>query len=124
MKLTKLTDVAMGRHWIELQTAVKGCKQVNKNLSDMGRELESIGQVTSVGDLPEKLAEVEEAKVLVEGQLLERVQTIAKTNYTVFLMFGGRQAVRFSEVHVGIKTLCRTLCSKRRARSGNSARGR
>lgn len=56
-----------------LQTAVKSCKQVNKNLSDMGKELESIGQVTSVGDLPEKLAEVEEAKVQVEGQLLERV---------------------------------------------------
>jgi len=46
---------------------------VNKNLSDMGRELENIGQVTSVGDLPEKLAEAEEGKVQVEGQLLERV---------------------------------------------------
>lgn len=56
------------------QTAVKSCKQVNKNLSDMGRELESIGQVTSVGDLPHKLTEAEEAKVEVEGQLLERVR--------------------------------------------------
>ena len=44
-------------------------------MSDMGRELESIGQVTNVGDLPEKLAEVEEAKVQVEGQLLERVRS-------------------------------------------------
>lgn len=46
---------------------------MNKNLSDMGRELENIGQVTTVGDLPEKLAEAEEGKVQVEGQLLERV---------------------------------------------------
>lgn len=46
---------------------------MNKNLSDMGRELENIGQVTNVGDLPEKLAEAEEGKVQVEGQLLERV---------------------------------------------------
>lgn len=52
---------------------MKSCKQVNKNLSDMGRELESIGQVTSVGDLPQKLTEAEDAKVEVEGQLLERV---------------------------------------------------
>ena len=56
-----------------LQIAVKSCKQMNKNLSDMGKELESIGQVCSVGDLPEKLLEAEEAKVQVEGQLLERV---------------------------------------------------
>lgn len=52
---------------------MKSCKQINKNLSDMGKELESIGQVCSVGDLPEKLLEAEEAKVQVEGQLLERV---------------------------------------------------
>lgn len=46
---------------------------MNKNLSDMGRELESIGQVTSVGDLPQRLTEAEDAKVEVEGTLLERV---------------------------------------------------
>lgn len=39
----------------------------------MGKELEAIGQVTSVGDLSEKLIEVEETKVQVEGKLLERV---------------------------------------------------
>lgn len=39
----------------------------------MGKELELIGQFTSVGDLPEKLARAEEAKVEVEGQLLETV---------------------------------------------------
>lgn len=42
-------------------------------MSEMSKELESIGQVTNVGDLPEKLTEAEEAKVDVEGQLLERV---------------------------------------------------
>lgn len=60
-------------NYYSLQTAVKSCKQVNKNLSDMGKELEVIGQFTSVGDLPEKLAHAEEAKVEVEGQLLQRV---------------------------------------------------
>lgn len=52
---------------------MKGCKQVTKNLSDMSKELETIGQVTSVGDLPEKLQEAEEKKGEVENQLLERV---------------------------------------------------
>lgn len=41
----------------------------------MGRELENIGQVTNISDLPMKLTEAEEAKVEVEGQLLERVST-------------------------------------------------
>jgi len=39
----------------------------------MSKELEAIGQVTNVGELPGKLQEVEEAKVEVENQLLERV---------------------------------------------------
>jgi hypothetical protein len=39
----------------------------------MSKELEIIGQVTSVGDLPEKLQEAEETKGEVENQLLERV---------------------------------------------------
>ncbi|KAL0110413.1 hypothetical protein PUN28_013801 [Cardiocondyla obscurior] len=69
----KLSTLAQARQRLhEYSTAVKSCKQVNKNLSDMGRELENIGQVTTVGDLPEKLAEAEEGKVQVEGQLLER----------------------------------------------------
>lgn len=46
---------------------------MTKNLSDMSKELETIGQVTNVGDLPEKLEEAEEAKAEVESQLLERV---------------------------------------------------
>lgn len=40
----------------------------------MSKELDFIGQVCSVGDLPEKLLQAEEAKVQVEGQLLERVR--------------------------------------------------
>lgn len=56
-----------------MQNAVKSCKQISKNLSDMSKELETIGQITSVGDLPEKLEEGEEAKSEVENQLLERV---------------------------------------------------
>lgn len=55
------------------QTATKSCKGVSKNLSDMSKELDNIAQATSVGDLPEKLQEAEEAKAEVESQLLERV---------------------------------------------------
>lgn len=39
----------------------------------MSKELETIAQVTSVGDLPEKLQEAEEMKGEVENHLLERV---------------------------------------------------
>lgn len=55
------------------QIAVKGCKQISRNISEMSKELEAIGQVTNVGELPGKLQEVEEAKVEVENKLLERV---------------------------------------------------
>lgn len=41
----------------------------------MDKELESITQVTTVGDLRSKLVEAEEAKVEVEAVLLERVST-------------------------------------------------
>lgn len=43
----------------------------------MSKELEIIGQVTSVSNLPEKLTEVEESKVQIEAQLLERVSVKA-----------------------------------------------
>jgi len=39
----------------------------------MDKELDSITQVTTVGDLRSKLLEAEEAKVEVEAVLLERV---------------------------------------------------
>lgn len=39
----------------------------------MAKELDHIGSVTSVGDLPQKMEEAEEAKVEVEAQILARV---------------------------------------------------
>lgn len=53
--------------------AVKSIKPIVKNLSEMDKELEHIGQVTTVGDLKDKLEEAEEAKLSVEAVLLERV---------------------------------------------------
>jgi hypothetical protein len=47
----------------------------------MSKELEAIGQVTHVGDLPGKLLEVEEAKVEVENQLLERVSKFGSSDH-------------------------------------------
>lgn len=76
----------------------------------MGRELENIGQVTSVGDLPEKLAEAEEGKVQVEGQLLERVSSLRPK----FYCYQDYQKSPY----------CRTHYCKRPARNGNNARGR
>lgn len=55
------------------QNAVKTIKPIVKNLSEMDKELESITQVTTVGDLRSKLVEAEEVKVEVEAILLERV---------------------------------------------------
>ncbi|KAF3420921.1 hypothetical protein E2986_09204 [Frieseomelitta varia] len=78
LKLSTLVQARQRLH--EYSIAVKSCKQINKNLSDMGKELESIGQVCSVGDLPEKLLEAEEAKVQVEGQLLERNALLQETS--------------------------------------------
>ncbi|XP_012253400.2 muscle-specific protein 300 kDa isoform X14 [Athalia rosae] len=78
LQLSSLIQARQRLH--DYSTAVKSCKQVNKNLSDMGKELESIGQVTNVGDLPEKLTEAEDAKVDVEGQLLERNALLQETS--------------------------------------------
>ncbi|KAL7297367.1 hypothetical protein TKK_0009753 [Trichogramma kaykai] len=78
LRLSSLSQARQKLH--EYATAVKSCKHVNKNLSDMGRELESISQVTSVGDLPYRLTEVEEAKVEVEGHLLERNALLQETS--------------------------------------------
>lgn len=55
---------------------MKSCKQVGKNLSDMSKELEILGQNSSVGDLPEKMEQADTAKTEVETQLLERVSWI------------------------------------------------
>lgn len=42
----------------------------------MAKELEHIGSITSVGDLPQKMEEAVEAKTEVEAIILERVRHI------------------------------------------------
>lgn len=61
-----------------MQNAVKSIKPIVKNLSEMDKELETIAQITSTGDLRGKLVEAEEAKVENEAILLKRV------NFDVF----------------------------------------
>lgn len=78
LKLSTLIQARQRLH--EYSTAVKSCKQVNKNLSDMAKELDNIRQVTTTGDLPEKFTEAEEAKIHVEGQLLERNALLQETS--------------------------------------------
>lgn len=56
--------------------AVKGCKVATKNVSDMGKELSRIAQVSSVGALADQMAEAEQSKTEVETQLLERVRPV------------------------------------------------
>jgi DNA topoisomerase VI subunit B len=56
------------------QMAVKSCKVATKNVSDMGKELSSISQVSSVGALADQMAEAEQSKTEVETQLQERVR--------------------------------------------------
>lgn len=55
------------------QNAVKSCKGASKNLSDMAKELDNIANVTTVGNLPQKMEEAETAKTEVEAKILERV---------------------------------------------------
>lgn len=50
----------------------------------MDKELESITQVTTVGDLRSKLVEAEDVKVEVEAVLLERVRL---RSYHIFLLY-------------------------------------
>ncbi|KAJ4429798.1 hypothetical protein ANN_22002 [Periplaneta americana] len=78
LQLSSLTQARQKLH--DYSNAVKSCKQASKNLSDMSKELETISQVTSVGDLPEKLEEAEEAKGEVENQLLERNALLQETS--------------------------------------------
>jgi len=54
--------------------AVKSCKVATKNVSDMGKELSRISQVSSVGALADQMAEAEQSKTEVETQLQERVR--------------------------------------------------
>ncbi|CAG7726205.1 unnamed protein product [Allacma fusca] len=52
--------------------AVKSLKHVGKQLSEMGRELDRIAEISNVGPLHSKLDEAEQMKVAVETELLER----------------------------------------------------
>lgn len=52
---------------------MKSIKPISKNISEMDKELEQIAQITTVGNLREKLEECEEMKVEIEAVLLERV---------------------------------------------------
>lgn len=72
MKISTLMEAR--QHLQEYGQAVKSIKPIAKNLSEMDKELESITQVTTVGDLRAKLLEAEEAKAEVEATLLERVR--------------------------------------------------
>lgn len=77
----------------------------------MGKELENIGQVTTVADLPEKLAEAEEGKVQVEGQLLERVSSL-------------RPKFKLISVNCQKSSYYRMHYCKRPVKNGSNARGR
>lgn len=64
----------------EYSAAVKSAKPINKHLSDMDKELDEITKVTTVAELRLKLQEAEEAKIEVEGRLLERNSLLMETS--------------------------------------------
>jgi len=68
-----LTSLVQARQKSQDYTlAVKSCKIATKNVSDMGKELSRICQVSSVGALADHMAEAEQSKSEVETLLLER----------------------------------------------------
>lgn len=64
----------------DYSAAVKSVKPINKHLSDMDKELDEITKVTAVAELRLKLQEAEEAKIEVEGKLLERNSLLMETS--------------------------------------------
>lgn len=64
----------------DYSVAVKSIKPIIKNLKEMDKELELIGQVTTIGDLKDKLQEAEEAKVAVEAVLLQRYSLLQEAS--------------------------------------------
>lgn len=78
LKLSTLEQIRHKSH--EYSTAAKSCKQVTRHISDMDKELEGIGQVCSVGDLPDKLLEARETKTRLESQLMETNSLLQETN--------------------------------------------
>ncbi|XP_025834538.1 nesprin-1 isoform X2 [Agrilus planipennis] len=77
LRINQLQDAKQFLH--DYSSVVKSCKTATKNLSEMAKELEYIGSVTSVGNLPEKMEEAEEAKIDVESQILKRNSLIQET---------------------------------------------
>lgn len=68
-----LTSLVQARQKSQDYTlAVKSCKIATKNVSDMGKELSRICQVSSVGVLADQMAEAEQSKSEVETLLQER----------------------------------------------------
>ena len=55
------------------QMAAKTLKTVNKQLSDMGKEMNKIAETSSVTPLTQKFEQVENRKIEIEAKLLERV---------------------------------------------------
>lgn len=105
-------------------TAVKSIKPIVKHLSEMDKELEHIGQVTTVGDLKDKLQEAEDAKISVEAVLLERVKWQSNTITTRVEEFLGNPSIiqLFSPTFYIVS--CRTPCCKRPARNGTNVNAR
>lgn len=64
----------------DYSNACKSIKPIVKHLSEMDKELEHIGEVTSIGDLKIKLEEAQEAKIAVEAILLERNALLQETS--------------------------------------------
>ena len=57
----------------DYQAAMKSAKNATKNIDDMNREFKRISQVSSTGDLGDKLNQIESEKSSVESQLMEKV---------------------------------------------------
>lgn len=99
----------------DYSNAVKSIKPIVKNLSEMDKELETIAQVSSTGDLRGKLVEAEEAKVEIEAILLKRVRFNSPKCKRHILI--DRFVLFFSQ-----KSQSRTHCCKRHAKNGNNAK--
>ena len=54
--------------------AVRSLKTAGKHLSEMGKEVAKVAEISSAAPLCEKLDEVEQEKCDLEGRLLERVR--------------------------------------------------
>ena len=79
-------------------TAVKSIKPIVKNLNEMDKELEHISQVTTVGDLKDKLQEAEDAKVNVEAVLLERVNKLLHIFMCILFSYIYSKSIDISQI--------------------------